>query len=213
MNLSWLLFPFAVAASSSAGPREFPVQFAKAVTGREVTVCIDGWKVETTFAGKLGFRDATHSWQSVCADLRSPVSTGQFFTVQLLNSQAVGGNVARAGNIVANCFKSAQTPEQCAGLQIAVWKALEDGDDQPNFRSGHFQVNASPAIMIWAQQYYTTINQPGVAIYLQTAAAGGGQSGGGGGAGGQGGGGQGGAGGQGGGGQGGGGGQSQLSSQ
>ena len=204
MNLSWLVFPFVVASSSST-PQALPVQFGKGVTGRMVTIRLDGWKVETTFAGKLGFRDANHSWQSVCADVRSPVSPGQYFTVNLLNTQSVGGNIAKAGNIVANCFSAAQTPDQCAGLQLAVWKALEDGEDQADFNSGHLQAAANSIIMMYAKRYYAAVSQPGVALYLQVA---GGQGSGGSGSGGQAGGGEGGAQGPA---QGGGGGQSQLS--
>lgn len=129
----WVTLSLAFAALAS--PQPFAIQFELAVSGRTVTVCIDGRSVETTFAGKLGFRDANHEWQSVCADVRSPVSGGQIYRVQNFSSTLYGGNVARAGNIVAKYFYAAQTPDQCAGLQIAVWKALEDGTDEPDFEA------------------------------------------------------------------------------
>jgi hypothetical protein len=165
VNLAWIAFPFV--ASTLPAPQVLPLQFGKAVTGMTVKISLDGSKIETTFAGKLGFRDATHSWQSVCADVRSPVSPGQFFNVNMLDSQKVGGNVAKAGNIVARWFGSAVTPVQCAALQIAVWKALEDGSDSPDFLSGRFQVQASPAVITYAEEYYSAINEPGTALYLQ----------------------------------------------
>ena len=168
----WLYFAFAVA--SVASPKPFSVQFMQSISGRNVTVCIDGRFVETSFAGKLGFRDANHQWMSVCADVRAPVRPGQYFGVRALSSSNFGGRVAKAGNIVARFFYEAQTPDQCAGLQVAVWKALEDGADEADFSSGHFQVRASYAVISWAQHYYQALNTPGDAVYLQTGNGGGG---------------------------------------
>ncbi len=145
----------------------FQVQFGQSAMGRNVTICIDGRQVKQTFAGKLNFQDERHSWQSVCADVRTPVRSGQVFTARVVNSLEYGGNIAKAGNIVAKYFKFAQTPDQCAGLQIAVWKALEDGSSQPDFGSGHFQVRASQTVIAYAQQYYQAINEPGQAAYIQ----------------------------------------------
>ncbi|MHB8635435.1 MAG: hypothetical protein ACYC96_03065 [Fimbriimonadaceae bacterium] len=211
----------ALAAGSIAFPKPFPVQFAGSGLGRTVTICLDGRYVESAFAGKMQFRDAVHRWISVCADVRSPVRQGQMFGVRSWSTAAFGGNVAKAGNIVARYFYEAQTPEQCAGLQVAVWKALEDGGDRANFLTGRFQVRADITVMSWAQYYYGALHTPGNAVYLQTGNGGGqgapfaakggqggaGAGGGGVGAGGAGGGGFGGGGGAG----GGGGGQSQLS--
>lgn len=199
------------AALLSSAPKPFAVQFAESVAGREVTVCIDGSTVETTFAGKLGFRDANHSWVSVCADVRSPVRQGQYFAMTAMKSTDVGGRITLAGNIVARYFNEATSADQCAGLQLAVWKAVEDGTDEPNFLSGHFQAKASYAVLAYAQQYYSALHTPGTAVFLLAGAGAGAGGGGGQGAGGQGGSGGGAAGGGVAGG-GGGGGQSQLSS-
>ena|ERR1022692_511835 len=166
----WLSF---MLASATLVPKPFSVQFAQSVSGRNVTICLDGQFVETAFAGKLGFRDATHEWTSVCADVRGPVRAGQVYAVRLLGTSSFGGRVARAGNIVARYFYEAQSPDQCAGLQIAVWKALEDSADRADFSSGHLQVRSTFSVMSWAQQYYQAINTPGDAVYLQTANGGG----------------------------------------
>jgi uncharacterized membrane protein YgcG len=193
---SWLIVSIALASASQQARSPLTVQFGEAATGLNVTICLDGSKVETTFAGKLSFRDATHSWQSVCADVRSPVSSGQYFDVNLVNTQKAGGRIARAGNIVARWFPYAQTREQCAALQIAVWKELEDGTDIPDFGNGRFTVTTEPMVMMLAAQYYSAAQTPGEALFLQVN-NGGGQGAGGAGQGS-------------GGGQGGGGGQSQL---
>jgi hypothetical protein len=137
--------------------------------GQNVQILHDGQVIDQTFAGKLTFKDGAHRWQSVCAAVHSPVRQGQVFTVIALKSSKAGGNIAKAGNIVAMFFKSAQTPDQCAGLQIAVWKAIEDGTDQADFTTGNFQVQASPRVMAWAAQYYTAIATAGEAAYIQTA--------------------------------------------
>jgi hypothetical protein len=189
--VSQLILSLAFLAHAVTSPQPTLVRFQETTVGRMVKICLDGETVETTFAGKMHFQDQDTSWDSVCADVRSPVSAGQFFYVVPQKSAKFGGNVAKAGNIVAKYFKAAQTPDQCAGLQIAVWKTLEDGADYPSFLSGRFQVRAGAAAMFFAAQYYQGADDDGNALYLQT--LGGGQDGGqsGGGQGGQGGGGQG----------------------
>jgi len=166
LNPIWFVV-FAISSWVST-PQPFQVQFARSEVGRDVVVCIDGQKVERTFAGKLTFRDQNHTWQSVCADVRSPIRHGEIFTVRAFRASKVGGNIALAGNIVAKFFKSAQTPDQCAGLQIAVWKAIEDGTEQADFGSGRFQVRATQSVLAYAQQYYQGIGEPGEAIYIQS---------------------------------------------
>ncbi len=158
-----------LAARMAAQWQPFPIQFAASVTGETVTVCIDGSKVETTFAGKLGFRDQGNVRNlSVCANVRGPIAVGQSFWVKPLQTHRLGGNYSLAGNIVAKYFAKAQTPAQCAGLQIAVWEAIEDGGPYPNFGEGRFMVNASPAAMAWAGQYYQAVGEEGNAILLMT---------------------------------------------
>jgi len=169
LNPLWLMV-FAIANWAST-PQPFQVQFVRSALGQTVTVCIDGEKVEQTFAGKMQFRDENHAWQSVCADVRSPVAAKQIFTVRALRSSKVGGNIALAGNIVAKYFNSAQTPDQCAGLQIAIWKMIEDGPDATSFATGRFQVMASPAVIAYAQQYYQDSKVPGEASFIQTSLA------------------------------------------
>lgn len=90
------------------------------------------------------------------------------FYVQPYNTSTYIGNIRKAGNIVAKYFNEAQTPEQCAGLQIAVWEALEDGGSSPDFFSGKFQVQADPASIVYAEHYYTAVNTPGQATMLQS---------------------------------------------
>jgi uncharacterized membrane protein YgcG len=179
------------------------VRFQKGAIGKQITVVVDG-KIEHTFAGKLTFQEANRSWQSVCGDIHSPMASGQYFTVHARKTEEVGGNIAKAGRIVARYFNEAQTPEQCAGLQIAVWEAVEIGSDHANFSAGNFQAMSDPETMSYAALYYAAAAQMGGggqgeggsgsssgANFLQTGAGGagaqggGGQSGGGGGTGGQ----------------------------
>lgn len=154
-------------AANVLSTKPIPVQFAREVAGKNITICIDGRDVHSTFAGKLGFRDANHSWMSVCGNVRSPISGGQQFLVRPFSSADLGGNAAKAGNIVALYFREAQTPEQCAGLQLAVWEAIEDGGYEPNFLQGRFQAQADTRMIAFAQQYYTAIDTPGKAVFLQ----------------------------------------------
>lgn len=168
----------AVGVQTLGSAPALPVQFSGQVRGQTVTVCLDGRFVETTFAGKLSFRDANRRWISVCADVRAPISGGQRYVVGPVNSRLVGGGVTLAGNIVAKWFNAAQSAEQCAGLQLAVWEAIEDGGLAADFSSGRFQAKASPVALAYARKYYQAAGEDGEAVFLQ--AQGGGAGGGGG---------------------------------
>jgi hypothetical protein len=84
-----------------------------------------------------------------------PMSTARFH-----KASSTGGNYAKAGRIVARYFYDAQTPEQCAGLQIAVWEAIEVGSDKPEFDQGKFRVSADDETMYYANMYYGAVQQP-----------------------------------------------------
>jgi hypothetical protein len=167
----WVLA--ALAANVFNTPNVFRVQFGGHVAGRTVAVCLDGRTIKNSFAGKLSFRDAKGSWTSYCANVRGPMSKGQVFPVQELSSKKVGGAVAIAGNIVAKYFKLAQDADQCAGLQLAIWEAIEDGGLRPNFSSGRFQARATPIVMAYAEEFYSAAEISGEALYLQTGSGGG----------------------------------------
>jgi len=144
----------------------FVVQFAQGVQGKSVTVLLDG-RIEHTFAGKMGFRSATGSWLSVCANIRKPIVEGQYYSARIRDTAAVGGNVALAGNIVAKFFNRAHTPAQSAALQIAVWEALEYGDSAMGPNSGSFQVRADPEVLALAEEYYEGRKGPGHANFME----------------------------------------------
>ena len=85
----------------------------------------------------------------------------------MFGTSSQNASVVKAGNIVAANFKDAQSADQCAGLQLAVWEAIEDGGDQPDFLGGHFQAGANPSVMAYAQQYYQAAGQKGNALFLR----------------------------------------------
>lgn len=157
----------------------FAVQFTQSLTGRTVRVMLDGRTVKTTSAGKLFFRDARGAGVSVCADVRAPIARGMTFGVVPYRSSTVGGGIAKAGNIVAKWFRSAQSADACAGLQLAVWEAIEDGGARPDFAGGWFRAEAGPVAIAHALQYYAAIEEPGDALFLQAGQGGPGGSGGG----------------------------------
>ncbi len=148
-------------------PEPFKIQYGKAVAGRNVQLSINGGRVHTGFAGKLAFRDQNRSWSSYCAQVSSPIVSGQYFMVILLSSKKKGGNIAKAGNIVAKFFSKAQTADQCAGLQLAIWEAIEDGGTKPNFLGGKFQAQGSREVMAFAEEFYGAVSEDGDAIYLE----------------------------------------------
>jgi hypothetical protein len=154
-------------AANLIAPKPVEVQFAQSMAGRNVTVQIDGRVTKTTYAGKLAFRDSNRTWQALCAEVRKPIRAGQFFFVRPWNTAKVGGRVAMAGNIVAKYFHAAKTDDQCAGLQLAVWEAMEDGGAHADFRNGRFRAMASPAVLDYGTDFYEAIYEAREAAYLQ----------------------------------------------
>jgi hypothetical protein len=150
-------------------PPTFPVQYATELRGQQVIVSIDGRNPHATFAGKLGFRDRQNvNAIAVCCDVRSPIRAKQAYMVQVLGTSKFGGNVTMAGNIVAKYFNSATSPDQCAGLQLAIWEAIEDGGAQADFSSGRFQALGNDNVMQHAAGYYQAVADPGNAVLLRT---------------------------------------------
>ncbi len=145
----------------------FPIQFVQGVNSRPVRILLDGRRLSNSSAGKMGFRDGQTTGLSVCANVRAPMGKGLIFNVRPFLSRAYGGNVAKAGNIVARFFREAQTPDQCAGLQLAVWEAIDDGGLRADFRFGRFAAEGSAAVMAFAEKYYQAIDIPGDALYLE----------------------------------------------
>jgi hypothetical protein len=125
----------------------FDAQFTGSTVGESVSISIDGQRPHTTFAGKLSFRDNSGTWISVCADVRSPVVQGHISQMKPADTMKVGGRFASAGHIIAHCFQRAQSPDECAALQLAIWKTLEDGAENTDFQVGHFRAAASNAII------------------------------------------------------------------
>jgi hypothetical protein len=148
--------------------RPFPVQFARPLVGRSVQVSIDGDRARTSFAGKLGFKDRSSSWTSVCADVRAPMVAGRLFRVKAFDSRLIGGNVSLAGNIVAKYFNAARSADECAALQLAVWEAREDGGEHADFANGRFRARATQSVIQLANQAYEAASEPGMALFLQS---------------------------------------------
>lgn len=154
----------------------FPAEYGGATLGRSIMVSIDGGKPYRSFAGRMLFRDRGGRWSSYCGDVRAPISSGQVIVMKPHSTTLLGGRHALAGNIVAKHFRKALNQDQCAGLQLAIWEAMEDGGAKPNFGNGRFQVGASAPVLHYAAQFYEAVNSPGEAVFLQAAPAGGGQS-------------------------------------
>ena len=74
-----------------------------------------------------------------------------------MSSLKAGGRIALAGSIVAKYFDAARTPDQCAGLQLAVWEAVEDGGPHANFGAGRFRVRATMDALDYAEDFYDAI--------------------------------------------------------
>lgn len=143
--------PFAMAG---AGQMDVvPIQFMGGTTGKLVSVRVDG-QIEQTFAGKLQFQDENgRQWLSYCAGIRSPIGDGQSYGVRTIPTSKAQGNVPLAGRIVSLNSKNAVTDSQCAGLQIAVWEALEYGTHAMGQNSS-LRVFTDPVTLNYAHQFY-----------------------------------------------------------
>lgn len=164
MTEIWLALTLIAASQAPAKP--VMVQNAKTIGGRTVKVCLDGRKVETAFAGMMGFRSQTSTWGSFCADVRSPIRQGQTLGMVPTSSKKLSANYQRAAAIVAVGFDSVRSADQAAGMQVAIWEAIEDNGSQPNFQGGRFQVVASQAVLSYAQQYYAAGRGKKEAVFL-----------------------------------------------
>jgi len=148
--------------------KEMTIRYASAYLGKVVTVRTDSG-ITRTFAGKMVFQNETTSWCSVCANIHRHISEGSTAQWRLHSTKEVGGNIRRAGNIVARYFNEAKSAEQCAGLQLAVWEALEDGGDTPDFLNGHFAASADAMTMAFAAKYYEAVNTAAEAVFFEPA--------------------------------------------
>lgn len=72
----------------------------------------------------------------------------------------------QAGGGVAVGFDTIKSADQAAGMQLAIWEAIEDSGPQANFQSGRFQVIASQAVISYAQQYYAAGRGKKEAVFL-----------------------------------------------
>lgn len=164
MTEIWLAFTLIAASQAPAKP--VTVQYARTIGGRTVKICLDGRKVETAYAGMMGFRSQTSTWGSFCADVRSPIRQGQTLAMVPTSSSRLSTNYQRAASIVAVGFDTIKSADQAAGMQLAIWEAIEDSGPQANFQSGRFQVIASQAVISYAQQYYAAGRGKKEAVFL-----------------------------------------------
>ena len=159
-------FAFHGVASMAAVDRDLTVQYAAAYQGKVVQVRTDEG-IRRTYAGKMMFHSEGGTWCSVCANIHKHIGGGDIVQMHLHSSKDVGGNIAKAGNIVARFFNEATSPEQCAGLQLAVWEALEDGGNTPDFQNGHFAAQSDAITMAYAMNYYAAVNTAADAVYFE----------------------------------------------
>ncbi|MCE9557630.1 MAG: PEP-CTERM sorting domain-containing protein [Armatimonadetes bacterium] len=171
-----LIFSAMIAAVSSNASL-YDVKFLGTGAGKSVGITINGSN-KTVFAGKLNFKKnpSGPSFQTVCADLGVSISGGAVYGVTSSFSNVGTTAVKKAGNIVGASFNSANSNDDAAALQLAVWEALYDGASAPSFSSGNFKTSASSSVKTKATAYYAKISQAGNALYLKATPTGSGQS-------------------------------------
>ena len=171
-----LIFSAMIAAVSSSASL-YDVKFLGTGAGKSVAITINGSN-KTVFAGKLNFKKnpAGPTFQTVCADLGVSISGGAVYGVTSSFSNVGTASVKKAGNIVGASFNSANSNDDAAALQVAVWEALYDGASAPSFSSGNFKATLSTTVKNKANAYYAKISQAGNALYLKSTPSHAGQS-------------------------------------
>ena len=166
--MTHIYIAFAVVTGLSYPSQPVQFQFLGHASGSVVRICLDRKKVKQTFAGKLALRTQGRTVTSVCGDVRTPLRTKQVFWARIQPTTRFGHRERLAGSIVATHFHLAKSDQQCAGLQLAVWEALEDGGTSPDFRSGRFQAEAADDVMLYAAQYYQVQRATKIATVIES---------------------------------------------
>ncbi len=118
-----------LALPSAASAESFSAKFAGTALGSGVQVSLgsqDYW----VFAGQLSWdADGFGDFLSFCVQLTSPLQSTQGFGTSLpghINSDTA----AKIGKLLTTNFDDIDTPWEAAGMQLAIWNLVHDGDDR-----------------------------------------------------------------------------------
>lgn len=126
-----------------------------------VRISVNGNAFQNVVAGRLKFQGPNGEILTYCADAVSPLNsaTHQYSTATVLATGLDG--LSRAARILGQNFGTANTRDQQAALQIAVWSALYDNASTFQANGPNFRVtNVSDSIVHLATSYYASGSIP-----------------------------------------------------
>ncbi len=123
---------------------------------RSGSITVNGEGPRNVMIGKLNFTTGTSTIETYCADaLRTLNTSFHDYTSLTVDTQA-SGNLALAGRIIAKSYDGANTADQQAGLQLAIWSALYDGGTSFTANGSNFEVDGvSGGVLSYASTYYS----------------------------------------------------------
>ncbi|MBL8059458.1 MAG: PEP-CTERM sorting domain-containing protein [Chthonomonas sp.] len=125
-----------------------------------VSIRVNGSNAVSVKAGRLVFTDGSRTFATYCADaLRFLNYSWNNYSSSTVDTTGLDG-LAKAGRIVGAHFNDANTANQQAGLQLAVWSALYDNGAAFNANGTNFKVTgANSQSLSLAEMYYQSASQ------------------------------------------------------
>jgi len=144
--------------------------------GESIWINEDGTDVSAYFAGVIDITvndtDGSYTRDSLCVDLFTDIYLYQQYDTNVLGPGDVAGkNLPRVSWLIDNALLPSQnssytsalpttdwvsTPDQGAGIQLAIWDIVHDGGD--GFSGGRVQAGSAanptdPNVLAWAEAY------------------------------------------------------------
>lgn len=120
-----------------------------------VQISLNGGSFKNTNAGILKMTNGAQTIETYCANVFSPMNTSYHSYVPETVDFDSGTNLAMAGKIVANSYFEADTAQEQAALQLAIWSALHNGGSSFNANGSVFKVSGvSSEVLSLASLYF-----------------------------------------------------------
>lgn len=125
-------------------------------------VSVNGGAFTSLYAGSLKFTDGTETIFTYCADPLSVLNSNfNTYSSSLVDLDGAS-SMSLAGKILATNYQTADTAEEQAGMQLAIWSALLDGGPAFNANGTNFKVNnVSASALNFASSYFASAVNPG----------------------------------------------------
>lgn len=120
-------------------------------------VSVNGGSFTNLYTGSLKFTDGTDTIFTYCADPTAVLNTNfNSYTAGLVDLNG-SSSMSLAGKILATNYLDADTADEQAGMQLAIWSAILDGGPAFNANGTNFKVNnVSASALNFASTYFAS---------------------------------------------------------